>query len=74
MKETLRLWGRNIAAGRKAFGLKQYELAALVGVRPSSICRWEQGDACPTDEHKVRIATVLHQDVHQLFPLTRAAA
>lgn len=76
MHETYRLWAANIRAGRQALGLKQYELADLVGVRPASVCRWEDGQnpTPPNDTHKVKLATVLHQDVARLFPLTRAAA
>jgi DNA-binding XRE family transcriptional regulator len=74
MQETYRLWGTNIENGRKALGLLQYQLADAVGVRPSTICRWEQGQSCPTDAHKVRIAEALFQDVRQLFPLTRGVA
>lgn len=73
MEEVLREWGRNIKAGREALGLKQYELARLLDVSQASLCRWETGQNCPTDAHKLRIATALHQDVRQLFPLMRAS-
>lgn len=74
MEEVLRQWGRNIKAGRKVLGMTQHELADAVGVRPASVCRWEAGSVAITDAHKVKVATVLHQDVSQLFPLMRVAA
>lgn len=72
MEELLRQWGLNIKAGREALKMKQYELAEAIGVRPASVCRWESGYPI-TDAHKVAVATVLHQDVRQLFPLNRVS-
>lgn len=86
--ELLRLWGANIETGRKAVTpegnvrrsrddstpcMTQDQLAKLVGVRQSTVARWEAGAYAPRDHHKIRIATVLHQDVRQLFPLIRMA-
>lgn len=75
MNETYRLWGENIAVGRKAVGYEtQLAFALVLGVRQSTIARWESGEMAPRDHHKVSIAELLHQDVRQLFPLTRAVA
>lgn len=78
MEELHRRWAKNIRRGREALGMKQYELAELIGVRPSAVCRWESVEpgkrATPRDGHKLAIAAALHQDVEQLFPLVRAAA
>lgn len=74
MKEVFREWGRNIERGRAVLGLTQVQLGKACGVHQSTIAKWEAGDMVPRDHHKVAIATALHQDVRQLFPLTRSAA
>lgn len=74
MDELVRMWAGNIKRGREALGLKQWQLADLLGVRQASVCRWECAKAVPTDDHKLAIAAALHQDVRQLFPLIRVAA
>lgn len=72
--EFLREWGNNIERGRKLLGLTQAALALLVGVQQHTVARWENGQRTPSDRHKVLIATALHQDVRQIFPLTRPVA
>lgn len=72
--ETLRLWGENVKRSRKLLAMTQAALAALVGVKQATVARWEAGKRAPSDRHKVLLATALHQDVRQLFPLTRSAA
>lgn len=72
--ELRRDYGRNIRAGRVGLGMRQEDLAQILRVRQSTVCRWESGDVVPRDAMKVRLAQVLHQDVRQLFPLTRSAA
>lgn len=74
MNELLRQWGFNVKAGREALQMTQYDLAEAVGVRTASVSRWESGKVGPKDAHKLAIATALHQDVRQLFPLVRVAA
>lgn len=75
MNETYRLWGDNIAMGRKAVGFEtQLQFALKLGVRQSTVARWESGEMAPRDHYKVAIAELLHQDVRQLFPLTRSVA
>lgn len=70
--ELLRQWGSNIKRGRKLLNLTQSALAERVGVEQPTVARWEAGRRAPSDRHKVLVATELHQDVHQLFPLVRA--
>lgn len=74
VQELRRLWGGNIERGRKLLGLTQAGLAAALGVTQQAVSDWEAGRTAPRDMHKVAIAEVLHQDVRQLFPLTRAVA
>lgn len=71
ISEYERTCGRNIALGRKALKLTQSQLADLVGVQQPTVARWEAGRV-PADHYKAAIARALHQDVPQLFPLTRA--
>lgn len=75
MRETYRLWGENIADARRAVGFEtQLSFAEALEVRQSTVARWESGEMAPRDHHKVEIARLTHQDVRQLFPLTRSAA
>ncbi len=72
--ELKRLWGQNVKRFRLARKLSQAQLAAALDIRPSSVCRWEQGKAIPRDEHKLKIAEVLDFDVQAIFPLVRRSA
>lgn len=87
MQELRRLWGRNIEQGRKRLSadgtrfraddeapMSQTTLAEHVDVTQQTVSDWEAGRTAPRDEHKVKVATVLHQDVHQVFPLVRPTA
>ncbi len=47
-----------IAELRKARRLTQFELAAMVGVRPESIHKWETGRAVPYDRNIRKLAEV----------------
>ena len=65
--------GERVKKRRTSLGLKQFELAAVAGIRPSSVCRIELGTFNPSEVHKIAIATALGMDVHELFvPLDRA--
>lgn len=72
-----REWAANIRNGREALGLSQAELAreiALLAQRPLSqqaVARWESGQRAPRDLFRSALATVLGQDVRQLFPAFR---
>lgn len=72
--EGLDQWGKNIARGRELLGIDQRTLAQVLGVAPSTVCRWERGQTPPPDADKVRLASLLHQEVRTLFPLSRATA
>ena len=73
--ETYRTWGENIAVGRKLVGFEtQLSLALALGVRQSTVARWESGEMAPRFSRMVAIAELLHQDVRQLFPMTRSVA
>jgi transcriptional regulator with XRE-family HTH domain len=65
-------WGIAIKAARYRQGWTQSEFAARLGVRPSTVCRWEAGSSAPSDENKLRIAAELDEDVGLLFPLVVA--
>lgn len=85
MNERKRLWGGNIRRARLALNasgelrrsdedpMSQERLGELVGVTQQTVSDWERGLATPSDDHKVRVCEVLHQDVRQVFPLVRAA-
>jgi len=70
VNEVRKQWGRNIRNARGPAGFKtQEDLARAMGVTQGTVARWESGDTVPTDEHKAALASVLHQEVRQLFPL-----
>ena len=58
-----------IAELRKARRLTQFELAAMVGVRPESIHKWEAGRAVPYDRNLRKLAEVfgVHPDEIELI-------
>lgn len=74
MEELHRQWAANIRMGRRALGLTQKQLADALNVQQQTVGKWEAPVTAPRDEMKIRIATVLHQDVRQLFPLYRVLA
>ena len=68
-----RTWGRAIRAAREDKAWSQTALAERLGVRPSSVCRWESGSTAPSDGNKLRIAVALEVDVRVLFQLISTA-
>jgi len=52
---------------RKLNGLKQKEIAGLLGVDPSLVSRWEKGDRNINTEHKRRLSEILNADQKALF-------
>lgn len=68
------MWGQNVERGRHVLGMTQSALAEACDVTQQTISSIERGEYAPRDRLKVRIATALHQDVHQLFPLHRVVA
>lgn len=71
MDEWRRIWGLNIKVARARKGLSQRGLAEVLGVTQAAVGRWETGVSTPTDEHKLRLAEALDEDVRVLFPLAR---
>jgi transcriptional regulator with XRE-family HTH domain len=57
-----REWGQNLRAARESQGLTQVRLSDLIGVWQSSIARWEAGERCPCDAHKIALAAALNED------------
>lgn len=51
--------GDLIAAFRQAKGLRQEDLAGLLGVEQGTISRWERGQRIPRDYWRVQLTKVL---------------
>jgi transcriptional regulator with XRE-family HTH domain len=66
-------WGTAMQRQRKFLGMSQEELAAALGVKQSTVSRWESGDAAPTLENQLAIARVLRIDARVLFSFPDAA-
>lgn len=43
---------------REAAGMRQYELAARLGISQASVSAWECGDSTPTTENLVKLADI----------------
>lgn len=67
---------RSLAELRRAKGLTQRQLAALLGVTPGAVANWEVGIRTPSFAMARRIASELEVslDVLELGPQSRAAA
>lgn len=59
--------GEKIKQLRISKGLTQGELAKLLGIQPSSICMYENGERIPRDEIKYRIAKYFNKTVDEIF-------
>lgn len=59
--------GCNIRKARKAVGIKQGELARLVGVTSGAVSQWEKGRTLPGAEKLKRIAEALNTTVDELL-------
>lgn len=59
---------------REAKGLRQYELAARVGVKQASVSAWESGQAYPSAENLLKLADILHCTVDELLGRGSASA
>lgn len=68
-----RKWGQAMQRQRLFIKMSQEELAATVGVKQSTVSRWESGDAAPTIENQLAIARALHIDARVLFAFPDAA-
>jgi len=59
---------------REAAGLKQYELAALLNIKPASVSAWESGQAYPSAENLMKLADILHCSTDALLGRKCASA
>lgn len=60
--------GRRIAVRRRELGWRQGKLAELVGVRVTSISKFELGLATPKDSTRLAIACALMMEVDEIWP------
>lgn len=65
--EYIKRIGENIVFRRKELGIKQIDLAILVGIEDSSLRRIESGRTNPTFKTIYRIANALNCEVIDLF-------
>lgn len=56
---TLGRWARALASAREAAGLRQSDVAGLVGVRHGSVSAWESGRAVPPAERRAAVERAL---------------
>lgn len=63
--------GARIRRYREARGLHQTELAALLGVRASSVCDWERGHTTPKIERLPALANALGCEITTLLGVRR---
>lgn len=59
-------FGKAMSMFRKSKGLKQGELADIIGVSRQSICYWENGKYVPAPEHVRLVAKALDVDADWL--------
>ena len=59
--------GAKISKLRQDFGLTKRSLAKELGIGYSTLCAYEYGTRCPSDEVKIRIAKLFGQSVSQIF-------
>ena len=64
--------GGALAQRRKALGLTQEELAALLGVERSTVVRWERGETQPLPWIRPKLAKTLHVSADRLEELLAA--
>lgn len=59
--------GLQIKSARTIQGLKQEDLARIVGVSQASVCRWERGHYAPHGNVRAAVATALDTTLDKLF-------
>lgn len=59
---------------REAAGMKQYELAARMGVSAASVSAWETGQAYPSAENLMKLAKILDCTTDALLGISRDSA
>ena len=70
MSETL---GMSIALYRKEKGLKQDELAEILGVSPQAVSKWENDQTCPDISLLPKLSKILGVTVDELLSGKQAA-
>lgn len=61
------IFGDNIKRLRKNKGLKQQELAEILGISQKSYSHWENGKTEPSFENLVKLADLLEVSLDWLF-------
>lgn len=61
------IFGDNIKRLRKNKGLKQQEIAELLGVKQNTYSDWENGKTDPSFENLVKLADLLDVSLDWLF-------
>ncbi len=64
----------SIRALREAAGMKQYELAARMGVKQASVCAWESGENYPSVENLKKLADIFQCSIDELLGYGRPSA
>ena len=64
----------SIRSLRESVGMKQYELAARVGVKASSVCAWETGVSMPTVENLMKLADIFQCSIDEVLGRKSASA
>ena len=59
---------------REAAGMKQYELAARMGVKQASVCAWESGETYPSVKNLMKLADIFHCSIDELLGRPAAGA
>ena len=62
-----------LASARNRAGLTQVSLAAILGVHPITVTRWESGERTPSIDTVVRLAAALNTTVGALLGEAPAA-
>ena len=55
--------GRELSASRKSLGLRQSELADIVGCRQPALSAWERGENAPSHEYRQKLCDALSLNV-----------
>lgn len=58
---------RGLRNRRRAVGLSQVELAALIGVAQSAVSEWESGKKLPRAAQLPALAAALHCSIDELY-------
>jgi len=57
----------SIRALREAAGMRQYELAARMGVKQASVSAWESGSSNPSVENLKKLADIFQCSIDELL-------